>query len=218
MNLKEMCAQKGVSLPELAKIIDESQSLIYKIVNGTRKISPRVQKKLDAFFNESTAPLSTGVQNPVEKYKTPFSTQLSEPLIPHEPCPVCGDPNCGLPLEPYQPRDVIRTVHDNNTKLKTITEELEVVMQSMRTLAQLDAMVQQRVDNVVSQHARGIIAVYNHHITAQAALMINTLRNTIVVMREGQISDACVIRILETLIDQLKNLKGYEPPPINMMS
>lgn len=210
MNLKEMCAQKGVSLPELAKIIDESQSLIYKIVNGTRKISPRVQRKLDAFFNESPVQFPTSVQNPVEKYKTPFSTQLSKPEV----CPVCGDPACSLPLEPYQPRDVIRTVHDNNTKLKTITEELEVVMQSMRTLAQLDAMVQQRVDNVVSHHARGIIAVYNHHITAQAALMINTLKNTIVVMREGQISDACVIRILESLIDQLKNLKGYEPPPM----
>lgn len=204
MDIQQVYECTGLTRRELARELDVSENYLWMIESGKRKMSKTITLQIDNLMTKVMDSCQQPVDNPLPQ----------SPTQPHAPCPVCGDPNCGLPLEPYQPRDVIRTVHDNNTKLKTITEELEVVMQSMRTLAQLDAMVQQRVDNVVSQHARGIIAVYNHHITAQAALMINTLRNTIVVMREGQISDACVIRILETLIDQLKNLKGYEPPPM----
>lgn len=204
MDIRQLCEAKGLTISKLARLVGKSENLLYKIASGTRKITPELEAALSKIEAEGNVQLSTAVHKPVERYCTHPVNAASDDLCP----------DCGLPLDTYQPRDVIRTVHDNNHKLKTITEELGVVMQSMRTLAQLDAMVQQRVDNVVSQHSRGIIAVYNHHITAQAALMINTLKNTIVVMREGQISDACVIRILETLIDQLKNLKGYEPPPM----
>lgn len=202
MDIRQLCEAKGLTISKLARMVGKSENLLYKIAKGTRKITPDLEATLREIETAGNVQLSTAVHKPVDKYSTKAVNAGPEDLCP----------DCGLPLDTYQPRDVIRTVHDNNHKLKTITEELEVVMQSMRTLAQLDAMVQQRVDNVVSHHARGIIAVYNHHITAQAALMINTLKNTIVVMREGQISDACVIRILESLIDQLKNLKGYEPP------
>lgn len=207
MNIKEICDKLGLTIAELARKIGVGENYLYKIAAGTRPLSKRVQLQLDLLYRDGILEEDkrTSTQEPTQLHVAEAGVCSSRG---QEPCDICGS------VDVYQPREVIRTVHDNNHRLQAISTELEHLTKSLAAFAQFDTIIQTKVDAIVSTRSRQIIDVYNHHITAQARVMINTLQNVIRIMRDGKVSDECIIDILASLITQLEKLKGYEPPPV----
>lgn len=208
-DLIEIRENLGLSQDELSDMIGISRGYISHVEGRAGKITQKLSRKIRLFLAKHYA---EGITSHAPKAAQNDANH-------HEGNPVC--PQCGFPPEDhihptdvveYQPREMIRTVNDNNEKLRVISLEIENMSKAMATFAHFDTIVQTKVDAIVSLRARQIIAVYNHHITAQARLMVNTLRNTVRVLKDGKASDECIIGILEDLAKQLELLKGYEPP------
>lgn len=211
-DLLEIRENMGLSQDSFADLIGISRGYISHVECGESEITKKLSRKIRSIIAKFSESESFKKRERAAKHDADWQKQ---------PCAICGEPikkhieeEKQYIMTKYQPREVIQTVHDNNERLRMISTEIENVSKAVAAFAQFDTIVQNKVDALFAVRSRQIIAVYNHHITAQARLMINTLNNTVRVMRDGNVSTDCIVGILEDLAKQLETLKGYEPPPL----
>lgn len=207
MNFKQLRENQGLTMKEIAQMLGVSENYLWMIESGKRKMSRLLSEKFNNIVESYTTGRNNVIEHPVEKPPT----QLAEADV----CAVCGQKHCNAirpdEVDIYQPRNIANTVLDNNNKLTEICNSMAILRDSAIALAKLDEIVHNRVASVMSTRSRAIITVYNHHIEAQARVMINDLESLIKLLKSGAITLDGAIMMLEDHKQHLADLRGYDP-------
>lgn len=206
MDLKQVYDITGLTKRELAAKLGVGENYLWMIESGKRKMSKAITLQLQQLMSNVT----NNCQYPVEKPPTQ-PANIEEQAT----CALCGQKHCNAirpdEVDIYQPKNIANTVLDNNHKLTEICDGISAISNGIGALTKLDKLIQHRVDNVMSTRSRALIAVYNHHIEAQAKVMINDLESLIKLLKAGAISLDGAIMMLEDHKQHLADLRGYDP-------
>lgn len=214
MDFKQLRETQGLTMKEISQLLGVSENYLWMIESGKRKMSKLLSEK----FDNIVADITTNNINVVKSQSIP---QQTDPSLctrechcedeSEEVCSICGQRHPAGELDVYKPRNVANTVLDNNHKLTEISAGITAISNGIGAIAKLDTIIQRRVDNVMSTRSRALIAVYNHHIVAQARVMVSSLETLIDLIKNGAITLDGAIIMLEDLKRHLGDLRGYDP-------